>query len=132
MSKMEDGTVVMMHCKKDNLLKEIKSCTRYLSVSNPNRTDADGLLQCLREVLKQTMGIQDSCEPSSILQVQSILVGGGSDGASVNILQHNSLKPQLLERALWIFWSWCYAHHLSSCKDGLKSQLFKNIDKMLS
>jgi len=61
--KMEDEAVVMMYCKKDNLLKKIKSYTRYLSVS---RTNTDGLLLCLRKVLKQTMGIQ---EPSSVLQV---------------------------------------------------------------
>jgi len=78
------------------------------------------------------MGIQDICEPSSVLQVKPILVGGGSDGASVNISQHNSLRAQLLERVPWIFWSWCYAHHLElSSKDGLKSQLFKNIDETL-
>jgi len=51
-SKMEDKAVVMMYCKKDDFLKEIKSCTRYLSVSNPSRTNTDGLLLCLREVLK--------------------------------------------------------------------------------
>jgi len=65
--------VAMMYCKKDDFLKEIKSCMRCLSVSNPNRTNADGLLQCVREVLKQTMGIEDICEPSSILQVKPIL-----------------------------------------------------------
>jgi len=131
-SKTEDEAVVMLYCKKDDFLKEIKSCTRYLSVSNPNRTNTDGLLLCLAEVLKQTMGIQDICDPFSILQVKPILVGGGSDGASVNISQHNSLRAQLLERAPWIFWSWCYAHRLElSSKDSLKSQLFKNIDEML-
>jgi len=99
-SKMEDEAVVMMYCKKNDFLKEIKSCMRYLSVSNPNRTDTDGLLQCLREVLKQTVGIQDICEPSSILEVKPILVEDGSDGASVSISQHNNLKAQLLERVL--------------------------------
>ena len=50
------------------------------------------------------MGIQDVCEASSILQVKPILVGGGSDGASVNVSQHNSLRTQLLKSVLWIFW----------------------------
>ena len=78
------------------------------------------------------MGIQDVCEASSILQVKPILVGGSSDGASVNVSQHNSLRAQLLESVPWIFWSWCYAHCLElSSKDSLKSQLFKNIDEML-
>ena len=107
-------------------MKEIRSCTRYLSVANPKRANPDGLLHCLGEVLKQTMGIQDVCEASSILQVKRILVGGGRDGASVNVSQHNSLRVQLLESVPWILWSWCYAHRLE-----LKSQLFKNIDEML-
>jgi len=64
--------------------------------------------------------IQDVCEASSILQVKPILVGGGSDGASVNVSQHNSLRAQLLESVAWIFWSWYYAHHLElSSKDSL-------------
>ena len=50
MSKMEDEAVVMMYCKKDDLMKEIRSYTRYLSVANTNRANADGLLCCLGEV----------------------------------------------------------------------------------
>ncbi|XP_065918189.1 uncharacterized protein [Dysidea avara] len=131
-SKMEDKAVLMMYFKKDDFFKEIKSCTRYLSVANPSGTATDGLLQCLGEVLQHTMGIQDICDPSSILKVKPILVGGSTDGASVNISQHNSLRARLLESVPWIFWSWCYAHRLElSSKDGLNSQLFKNIDEML-
>lgn len=65
--------------------------------TNPNATTTDGLLQCLEGVLKRTVGIQDICEPSSVLGVKPILVGGGTDGASVNISQHNSIKARLLE-----------------------------------
>ena len=65
-SKMEDEAVVMLYCKKDDFTKEIKSCTRYLSVANPNATTTDGLLQCLEEVLKHMVGIQDICELSSV------------------------------------------------------------------
>ena len=129
-SKME--AVVMMYCKKDDFLKDIKSCTRYLSVANPSGTATDDLLQCLGEVLQRTIGIQDICEPSSILEVKPVLVGGSTDGASVNISQHNSLRARLLKSVPWVFWSWCYAHRLElSSKDGLNSQLFKNIDEML-
>ena len=124
--------MLMMYCKKDDFLKEIKSCTRYLSVANPSGTATDGLLQCLGEVLQRTMGIQDICVPSSILKVKPILVGGSTDGASVNISQNNSLRARLLESVPWKFWSWCYAHRLElSSKDGLNSQLFKNIDETL-
>ena len=131
-SKMEDEAVVMLYCKKDDFTKEIKSCTRYLSVANPNAITTDGLLQCLEEVLKHMVGIQDICEPSSVLGVKPILVGGGTDGASVNISQHNSIKARLLESIPWIFWSWCYAHRLElSLRDGLSSQLFRSIEEML-
>ena len=132
-SKMKDEAVVMLYCKKDDFAKEIKSYTRYLSVANPNATTTDnpnatttdGLLQCLEGVLKCTVGIQDICEPSSVLGVKPILVGGGTDGASVNISQHISIKARLLESIPWIFWSWCYAHRLElSSRDGLGSQLF--------
>ena len=82
-NEMEDQVVLMLYCKKDDFVKEIKSCMRYLSVANPNRTNTNGLLQCLGNVVKQTMGIQDICEPSGILKIKPVLVGGGSDGASV-------------------------------------------------
>ena len=48
--------------------------------------------------VEKTMCIQDVCEASSILQVKPILVGGSSDGASVNVSQHNSLRAQLYWR----------------------------------
>jgi len=50
---MEDEAVVMMYCKKDDFMKEIRYCARYLCVANPNRANADGLLRCLGEVLKR-------------------------------------------------------------------------------
>ena len=131
-SKMEDEAVVMLYCKKDDFAKEIKSYTRYLSVANPSTTTTDGLLQCLKGVLQRTAGIQDICESSSVLGVKPILVGGGTDGASVNISQHNSIKARLFESIPWIFWSWCYAHCLElSSRDGLSSQLFRSIEEML-
>ena len=78
------------------------------------------------------VGIQDICEPSSVLGVKPILFGGGTDDASVNISQHNSIKARLLESIPWIFWSWCYAHRLQlSLRDGLSSQLFRSIEEML-
>ena len=44
---------------------EIKSWNRYLSVENPNNTTTDGLLQSLKEVLKDTLGIEEICDPLS-------------------------------------------------------------------
>ena len=51
-SKTEDEAIVILYCKKDEFAKQMQSCTRYLAVANPNKADADGLLQCLEEVLK--------------------------------------------------------------------------------
>ena len=32
----------------------------------------------------------------------------------------------------WLFWTWCYSHHLElACKDALSSRLFKDIEEML-
>ena len=32
----------------------------------------------------------------------------------------------------WLFWAWCYAHHLElACKDAFSSHLFKDFDEML-
>jgi len=83
-------------------------------------------------MLMDTLGIQDICDPSSVLGVKPILVGGGTDGASVNISLHKSIKAKLLEAIPWIFWSWCFAHRLElSSRDGLSSQLFQSIEEML-
>ena len=50
--KTEDEAIVILYCKKDEFAKQIQSCTRYLAVANPNKADADSLLQCLEEALK--------------------------------------------------------------------------------
>jgi len=41
-----------------------------------------------------------------------VLVGGGTDGASVNIANHNGMKSMMLDSHPWLVWSWCYAHQL--------------------
>ena len=61
-----------------------------------------------------------------------VLVGGGTDGAAVNVGEHSSLKDQLQHALPWLFWSWCYAHHLElACKDAFSSPSFSNIEEML-
>jgi len=54
--------MVMLYFKKDDFAKEIKSCSRYLSVTNPSATTTDGLLQCLQEMLMESLGIEDICD----------------------------------------------------------------------
>ena len=129
--KVEDELVVALYCRKDDVSKEVKSCARYLSVVTPNKADADGLVNCLGEALKR-LQIEDVLDKDGVLGVQPVLVGGGTDGASVNISQHNGMRGTM-ERALpWLFWAWCYAHHLElASKNGLTSKLFKELEEML-
>ena len=78
------------------------------------------------------VGIENVYAKGEVLKGQPIVVGGGSDGASVNIAQHNSIKGEMQRALPWVFWSWCYAHRLElACKNGLVSDLFKNIEEML-
>jgi len=93
-ARAEDEAIVLLYCKKDDFLKEIKSCARFLLVSNVNKADADGMLKCLGEALS-ILGIENLCDQSSILASLPILVRGGTDGASVNIAQHSSIKANL-------------------------------------
>ena len=41
-----------------------------------------------------------------------VLVGGGTDGASANVSQHNGMRGKLQRALPWLFWAWCYAHRL--------------------
>jgi len=131
-AKVEDEAVVLLYCQQDDHHREIKSCTRFLSVGTVSKTDTDGLLKCLREILSSTLGIEDVCDPSKVLACSPILVGGGTDGASVNIAQHSSIKANVCRSLPWIHWSWCFAHRLElASKNGFVSSLFKEIEEML-
>ena len=100
-----------------------------MAVSNPYKADTDGLVHCLGDALKNSLQIQNVCDCSKVLEVKPVLIGGGTDGASVNIAQHKSIRSKLQE---YLPRSWCCAHHLElSSKDGLISQLFKSIEDML-
>ena len=60
------------------------------------------------------------------------MIGGGTDGASVNVSEQNGMMGKLQQVCPWMFWAWCFAHRLElACKDALSSQLFKDIDDML-
>ena len=61
-----------------------------------------------------------------------VLVGGGTDGASVNISGQNGMRGKLCRELPWLFWTWCYAHRLElACKDACSSQLCKDLLQML-
>ena len=112
---------------------EMEACTRYLAVVKPTRADADGLLSCLGEALSR-IGIKDIRSPDSVISVDEmpVLIGAGTDGASVNIGAHSGMKGKLQADLPWLFWSWCFAHRLElACKDGFTNPLFLVINEML-
>lgn len=45
-------------------MQEVRSCARYLCVLEPTKSDADGLLHCLSDVMK-SMGIDDVLQRES-------------------------------------------------------------------
>ena len=58
------------------------------------------------------VGVENVHDVTEVLKMQPVVVGGGTDGASVNIAKHNSIKEQMQQALPWLFWSWCYAHRL--------------------
>ena len=61
-----------------------------------------------------------------------LLVGGGTDGASVNVGVHSGLKTRVQHALPWVYWSWCYTHRLElACKDAFTSPFFTSISEML-
>lgn len=125
--------MVIVYCLKDDNAEEVRSCARYFSVQAPQKADSKGLIQSLGDALK-TLGIDDILDKDKVLGVdgQAILVGGGTDGAAVNISEQNGVKGTMQRALPWLFWAWCYAHHLElACKDSLSSQLFKDLTDML-
>ena len=130
---VEDEIFVLLHCFKDDKSEEMQSYARLFSVQVPKKADADGLIDCLGSVL-QEVGISDVLNKSCVLETadKPILIGGGTDGASVNIGEQNGMKGKLQKHLPWLFWAWCYGHCLElACKDALSSNLFKSVSEML-
>lgn len=130
---IEDELVVIMHCVQDAANERVKSCARYFSIEVPMKADSSGLVECLGKSLEK-LGITNLLDKANVLEVgtKPILVGGGTDGASVNVSDQNGMKGKIQKELPWIFWAWCYAHRLElACKDALSSPLFKDIVEML-
>ncbi len=96
---LEDELVVVLYCHKDDASGVIRSCTRYLSIENPKRADTDG---CLGMSLEK-VGVENLRDKQQMLSTKPILVGGGTDGASVNVGQHKSLKQEMQKHMPWMF-----------------------------
>ena len=93
---VEDELIVILYCKKDDDKEEIKSCVRYFAVKVPKKANAGGLIECLGIALKE-FGIEDILKRASILGVEGkpVLIGGGTDGASVNVAEQNGMKGKM-------------------------------------
>ena len=111
----------------------MKTCARYYSVLEPARSDANGLIECLGKAQK-SVGIDDLYSRENVLGVSGypLLIGCGTDSASVNVSDQNGMRGKLVAALPWLFWAWCYAHRLElACKDALTNHLFRDIDEML-
>ena len=66
------------------------------------------------------------------MEDKPVLVGVGTDGASVNVGGINGLRGKIQQELPWIYWSWCNAHRLElACKDAFCSPLFSFLQEML-
>lgn len=81
----------MTFCK-DNSAGQVKSLAVYFSIKEPKKADTDSLIACLQETL-QALGV-DVLTKTSVLDSKPILIGGGTDGASVNISGQNEMRMQ--------------------------------------
>ena len=110
---VEQESVMALFCNKDDSAGKIKTCVRLLSMMTPDRAGADGLLKCLSKSL-EPFGIIDVLDKENVIGISGkpVLVGGGMDGASVNVAEHAGMKGKMQNALPWITWSWCYAHRL--------------------
>jgi len=131
--RVENELFVILFCKRDDTQQQIKTCARYFCVLEPTKADADGLVECLSRALK-SMGIENLLERECVLSARElpVLVGCGTDGASVNVSDQNGMRGKLQATLPWLYWAWCYAHRLElACKNAFSSCLFHDIDDML-
>ena len=56
--RVENELFVILFCKRDVAVQELRTCARYFCVLEPTKADADGLVQCLSRALK-SMGIDN-------------------------------------------------------------------------
>ena len=86
--------VLILYCCKDDVTREVRSCTCYLAVVKPTHSNAEGLVECLGQALRR-IGQEDIRDREEVVgRSGSVLVGGGTDGASVNIGIHNGMKAR--------------------------------------
>ena len=59
---------------------------------------------------------------------QLFVVGGGADGALVNIVEQNGMNGRLQKEFPWLFWTWCFAYSLElAFKNALSNTIFREL-----
>ncbi len=104
---VEDELIVIMGFQKDDTAGEVGTFARYFSLEVPAKADADGLIGCLQKAVG-TIGPSAPRENSvlsktSVLETKPILVGGGTDGASVNVMSQNGMRGKMQRELPWLF-----------------------------
>ena len=49
---IEDELIVILYCTKDTVAEEVGTCTRFFSLQEPKKADADGLIECFGRALR--------------------------------------------------------------------------------
>jgi len=117
-SKIDDELFLVQWCDVNGADEKIHSRMEYFTVIRPKSGDANGMFECLQSAL-QEFGIAtlkaEKCK---------MLVGIGTDGASVNIAAAG-LKGLVEGELQWVFWMWCLAHRQElALKDALRGTTF--------
>ncbi len=131
-ARIEQELIIIHSAFKDDFQEKIKSLARFFSVASVKSANASGLLTCASHCLSD-LGVTNLSEQNlSDVGINPVLVGCGTDGASVNVGGVMGLKGLIQHNNTWIMWSWCYAHRLElACKNAFSSSLFKCIEEML-
>ena len=58
--------VLVLYCCKDDVAREVRSCTRYLAVVKPTHSNAEGLVECLGQALRR-LGLEDILDREEVL-----------------------------------------------------------------
>ena len=119
---VEDEVFLTVFCDPYSADGRVHVRNEFLTVRRPSRSNAEGLLACLREA----MGFV------GVANWESKLIGVGCDGASENMGTRSGLKGLLKEAMPWITVFWCLAHRLElALTDALKNTLFSQVDDTL-
>lgn len=104
-ANMEVELVLVLYCCKDYVVHESRSCTRYLAVVRPTQSNAEGPIEYLGRA-RRRLGLEDISDKTEVLGGSGpVLLGGGTDGASVNIGIHSGMKGQLQFVLPWLHWA---------------------------